>query len=66
MAIPTAAPVAKAGTMEETTECTIVFVALDEDGRPMPVASWNPETPSEVALATNVRAQLETSWRRHH
>lgn len=56
----------KAGTMEKTTECVIVFVALDEHGKPVPVDSWNPETPGEVALATNVRAQLAASRAHRH
>jgi acyl-CoA hydrolase len=51
----------KAGTMEKTTECVVVFVAVDEQGKPMPVDSWNPGTPGEVALSTRVRAQLEAS-----
>ena len=55
----------KAGVMEKTTECVIVFVAVDEHGRPMPVDSWNPETPGEVALATKVRSRLEAA-RAHH
>lgn len=56
----------KAGTMEKTTECVVVFVAVDEQGKPMPVDSWNPETPGEVALSTRVRAQLEASRAHRH
>ena len=56
----------QAGTMEKTTECVIVLVALDEHGKPVPVNSWNPETPGEVALAANVRAQLTASRAHHH
>lgn len=55
----------KTGVMERTTECLIVFVAVDEDGRPMPVDHWNPETPGEVALATNVRTQLAAQRAAH-
>ena len=51
----------KTGVMEKTTECLIVFVSLDEQGKPLPVDTWNPETPGEVALAAKVRAQLEAS-----
>jgi acyl-CoA hydrolase len=51
----------KSGAMDKNTECVIVFVAVDEDGKPVPVDSWNPETPGEVALATRVRSQLEAS-----
>lgn len=56
----------KAGTMEKTTECVVVFVAVDEHGKPMPVDSWNPETPGEVALSARVRAQLEASRAHRH
>ena len=51
----------KSGNMETTTECLIVFVAVDADGRPMPVEAWQPETPGEVALAQHARAVLEAS-----
>jgi acyl-CoA hydrolase len=51
----------KSGAMERTTECVIVFVSVDAQGKPMPVDGWNPETPGEVALATRVRAQIEAS-----
>lgn len=51
----------KSGAMDKTTECVIVFVSVDDQGKPMPVDGWNPETPGEVALATRVRAQLEAS-----
>jgi acyl-CoA hydrolase len=51
----------KSGSMETTTECLIVFVSVDADGRPMPVESWQPETPGEVALAQHARAVLEAS-----
>jgi acyl-CoA hydrolase len=55
----------KAGAMEKTTECLIVFVSVGADGRPMPVDAWNPETPGEVALASKVRAQLDASRAAH-
>ncbi|MEO7547375.1 MAG: acyl-CoA thioesterase [Ramlibacter sp.] len=51
----------KGGAMEKTTECLIVFVAPGEDGRPLPVASRNPGTPGEVALAAQVRAYLDAA-----
>jgi acyl-CoA hydrolase len=56
----------KSGAMEKTTECLIVFVAVDEQGRPVPVDTWNPETPGEVALAAKVRAQLQASRAHAH
>lgn len=51
----------KGGTMEKTTECLIVFVSVDAQGQPMPVQSWTPGTPDEVALATRARTQLDAS-----
>ena len=51
----------KGGVLQKTTECLIVFVGVDDDGRPVAVDAWNPETPGEVALATRARAQIEAS-----
>ncbi|TWO70957.1 acyl-CoA thioesterase [Caenimonas sedimenti] len=51
----------KGGEMEMTTECLIVFVAVDSDGRPLPVESWTPETPGEMALAQHAKAVLDAS-----
>lgn len=36
--------------MVETTHCIIVFVGLDEDGRPAPVPRFVPETDEDRAL----------------
>ena len=35
----------KAGELKTTTECLIVFVSVDEKGKPVPVTPWKPETP---------------------
>lgn len=51
----------KGGQLQKTTECLIVFVSVDSHGRPMPVESWTPETPGEVALAQSAKAQLDAS-----
>jgi acyl-CoA hydrolase len=51
----------KNGHMHTTTECLIVFVSVDEQGRPVPVQPWAPETPGEIALAQRVKAQLEAA-----
>jgi acyl-CoA hydrolase len=51
----------KTGQLHTTTECLIVFVAVDEHGKTVPVDSWTPETPGEVALADKVKAQLKAS-----
>lgn len=49
------------GKMESIAECMTVYIALNEDGRPMPVNSWTPETPGEMALAKSARAQFENT-----
>ncbi len=51
----------KSGELQTTTECLIVFVAVDPEGRPLPVESWQPETPGEVALAQHARQVLEAA-----
>lgn len=56
----------KAGTLEKTTECLIVFVSVDSDGKPMPVTPWQPETPGELALAERARSYLEATRNAGH
>ncbi|HET7479511.1 MAG TPA: acyl-CoA thioesterase [Rubrobacteraceae bacterium] len=34
----------------ETTHCVIVFVAVDDEGNPVEVARWRPETEEDAAL----------------
>jgi acyl-CoA hydrolase len=51
----------KSGHLQTTTECLIVFVAVDEQGRPVPVDEWQAETPGEIALAQHARAQLDAA-----
>lgn len=51
----------KGGPMEKTTECLIVFVSVGDDGKPLPVPAWVPETPQQQALAAAARAQLAAS-----
>jgi len=34
----------------KTTHCVIVFVAVDEDGKPVDVPKWTPETEEEKAM----------------
>ena len=45
--------------MQTATECLAVFVALDPQGRPLPVDAFAPATPGEMALAQRARAYLE-------
>ena len=40
----------KEAQLKRTGHCVIVFVALDEDGRPLPVPPWKPETETDRAL----------------
>ena len=49
------------GELQKTTECLIVFVSVDEDGRPVPVDTFTPETPHAMALAERVKAHLAAS-----
>ena len=51
----------KGGPMDTTTECLIVFVAVDEDGRPVPVDTFTPETPHAMALAARAKTHLDAS-----
>src|SRR5687767_4361517 len=51
----------KDGQLHKTTECLIVFVSVDEDGRPVPVDEWAAETPGDMALAQRARAQLDAA-----
>jgi acyl-CoA hydrolase len=51
----------KLGQLHKTTDCLIVFVALDADGKPAPVDAWAPETPGDMALAARARAQLNAA-----
>lgn len=36
---------------EKKTHCVIVFVAVDDDGQPIPVKKWEPDTERERKLA---------------
>ena len=51
----------KGGDLQTTTECLIVFVSVDEQGRPVPVDAWQPQTPGEIALAQRARLQLDAA-----
>jgi acyl-CoA hydrolase len=53
----------KTGHMELITECLVVFVALDLDGKPLPAPSWLPETPGDMALSQRVKAHIEAARR---
>jgi acyl-CoA hydrolase len=55
----------KGAELEKTTECLIVFVGVDAEGKALPVEAWQPSTPGEIALAQHARAVLEASRRSH-
>lgn len=45
----------KHDSSRKTTHCIIVFVAVDDLGRPTPVRAWQPETPEDHALQDYAR-----------
>ena len=49
----------KIGQVEKITECVVVFVAVDLDGKALPIDAWQPETPGDVALAQYVKTHLD-------
>ncbi len=51
----------KIGQMEKITACLVVFVAVDDQGKKMPVQTWQPATPGDMALAELVKAHLEAA-----
>ena len=51
----------KTGQMQVITDCVVVFVAVDADGKAIPVEAWLPETPGDMALAQNVRTYLQAA-----
>ncbi|MEO5669269.1 MAG: acyl-CoA thioesterase [Ramlibacter sp.] len=51
----------KTGEHQTTTECLIVFVAVDDQGKPVAVPPWTPETPGEIAMAQHARAHLDAA-----
>ncbi|RYF38202.1 MAG: acyl-CoA thioesterase, partial [Comamonadaceae bacterium] len=53
----------KADEMAVVTDCLVVFVAVDPDGKTIPVQPWHPETPGDMALAEHVKAHLDAARR---
>ena len=49
------------GHMDAVAECLMVYVALGEDGRSLPVNHWTPETPGEMALASSARSHFDNT-----
>ena len=51
----------KLGQMQKITECVVVFVSVDLDGKALPVEAWQPGTPGDMALAQNVKLHLDAA-----
>ena len=51
----------KTGALQKTTECLIVFVSVDAQGKPVPITPWQPATADDKALAQRAKAQLDAS-----
>ena len=51
----------KTGVMQVITECLVVFVAVDDEGKAMPIEAWQPATPGDMALAERVKAHLDAA-----
>jgi acyl-CoA hydrolase len=51
----------KADEMHTATECLIVFVSVDADGKPLPALAFTPTSTTERALAARAKAQLDAS-----
>jgi acyl-CoA hydrolase len=49
------------GRTTSTAECLMVYLAVDEQGEPVRVNQWTPETPGEMALASTARAQYDNT-----
>ena len=51
----------KTGALQKTTECLIVFVSVDAQGKPVPIEPWQPSAAADKALAQRAKAQLDAS-----
>jgi acyl-CoA hydrolase len=49
----------KTQELDLTTHCLIVFVALDDTGRPTPVPAWQPRSDEDLALEQHARHLIE-------
>jgi acyl-CoA hydrolase len=61
----------KSRVRNKTTHCIIVYVAIDEQGRPTPVPKWKPQTDDDRALEAyalrlmEMRKGIEAEMERH-
>jgi acyl-CoA hydrolase len=51
----------QSGAETRATNCVIVFVALDDAGRPTPVPHWEPQSAEDRALAESAQRILDLS-----
>lgn len=49
----------RTGTLQPTTHCIMVFVAVDDDGKPTPVPEWVPQTDDDRALERYATRMME-------
>jgi acyl-CoA hydrolase len=49
----------KDGPVIKTTHCIIIFVAVDAEGKPVPVPHWTPESAEDIALEGYARRLME-------
>jgi acyl-CoA hydrolase len=45
--------------LTKTTHCVIIFVALDDEGKPVPVPKWEPRTPEDRRMEEYARKLME-------
>lgn len=46
-------------TLNKTTHCIIVFVAVDEQGNPRPVPKWTPQTERDQQLEAYAKKLMD-------
>ena len=49
----------RSGSTIKTTHCVIIFVAVDDAGKPIPVPKWTPSSEEDVALEQYARKLME-------
>ena len=49
----------KEGVYTKTTQCVIVFVAIDDEGMPVEVARWKPKSEQDIALEQYAKKLME-------
>lgn len=47
------------GDKSQTTQCIMIFVAVDEDGRPVPVKQWVPQSEDEIKRENYAKKLME-------